>query len=44
MKIPLNPDEKDLVWNLFSKIFKVIDSRTFQQELARNELNNTKNH
>lgn len=44
MKIPLNPDEKDPVWNLFSKILKVIDSRTFQQELARNGLNNIKNH
>ncbi|MBZ9570946.1 transposase [Methanobrevibacter sp. TMH8] len=44
MKIPLNPDKKDQVWNLFSKILKVIDSRTFQQELARNGLNNIKNH
>ncbi len=44
MKISLNPDKKDPVWNLFSKILKVIDSKSFQQELARNGLNNTKNH
>jgi hypothetical protein len=29
---------------LFSKILKVIDSKSFQQELARNGLNNAKNH
>lgn len=44
MKIPLIPDENDPMWNLFSKVIKVIDSRTFQEELARNGLNNIKNH
>jgi hypothetical protein len=42
--IPLNPDEKDPIWILFSKVVKVIDSRSFQQELSKNGLNNTKNY
>jgi len=38
MNIPLNPDSKDPIWTLFGKVIKLIDSRTFQQELARNGL------
>ncbi|MCC7553603.1 MAG: hypothetical protein KO202_03795 [Methanobacteriaceae archaeon] len=38
MKIPLNPDEKDLIWILFGIVIKLIVSRSFQQELARNGL------
>ena len=38
MKIPLIPDVNDPVWNLFGEVIKVIDSRTFQEELARNGL------
>jgi len=38
MKIPLNPDEKDPIWVLFGIVIKLIDSRSFQQELARNGL------
>jgi len=38
MNIPLNPDSKDPVWTLFGKVIKLIDSRNFQQELARNGL------
>jgi len=38
MNIPLNPDSKDPVWTLFGKVIKIIDSRNFQQELARNGL------
>ena len=38
MNIPLNPDSKDPIWNLFGKVIKLIDSRSFQQELARNGL------
>jgi hypothetical protein len=34
MKIPLNPYKKDPIWVLFSKVLKVIDYRTFQEELA----------
>ena len=41
--ISLNPDEKDLIWILFGKVIKVIDSRTFQEELARNGLKKIKN-
>lgn len=44
MKISLNPDEKDPVGDLFSKILKGIDFRTLQQELTRNGLNIIKNH
>ena len=44
MIIPLNPDEKDPIWKLFGKVVKVIDSRSFQQELSRNGLKNIKNH
>jgi len=44
MKIPLIPDENDPMWNLFGKVIKVIDSRTFKEELGRNGLNNPKNH
>jgi len=44
MKIPLIPDENDPMWNLFGKVIKVIDSKTFKEELARNGLNNPKNH
>jgi len=38
MNIPLNPDSKDLIWALFGKVIKLIDSRNFQQELAINRL------
>ena len=38
MNIPLNPDSKDPIWTLFGKVIKLIDSRGFQQELARNGL------
>ncbi|MGL4669165.1 MAG: transposase [Methanobacteriaceae archaeon] len=38
MNIPLNPDKKDPIWTLFSKVLKHIDSRSFQQELARNSV------
>jgi len=38
MNIPLNPDSKDPIWTLFGKVIKLIDSRNFQQELARNKL------
>jgi hypothetical protein len=44
MKIPLSLDEKDPVWVLFSKVVKVVDSRTFQQELSRNRFKKIKNH
>lgn len=42
MNIPLNPDLKDPIWILFSKVIKLIDDRTFQQELARNGFTSTK--
>ena len=38
MNIPLNPDSKDPIWTLFDKVIKLIDSRSFQQKLARNKL------
>ena len=38
MNIPLNPDSKDPIWTLFGKVIKLIDSRSFQQKLARNKL------
>ncbi|MDI6645083.1 MAG: hypothetical protein QME14_08500, partial [Methanobacteriaceae archaeon] len=41
MNIPLNPDSKDPIWTLFGKVIKLIDSRNFQQELARNKLQST---
>ncbi len=41
MNIPLNPDSKDPIWTLFAKVIKLIDSRNFQQELARNGLQST---
>ena len=44
MNIPLNPDSKDPVWTLFGKVIKLIDSRTFQQELARNGLQSIKRY
>jgi hypothetical protein len=44
MNIPLNPDLKDPYWNLFSKVIKLIDSRQFQQELARNNLKTIEKH
>jgi len=44
MKIPLIPDVNDPVWNLFDKVVKVIDSRTFQEELDRNGFKNINNH
>jgi hypothetical protein len=44
MRIPLIPDKYDPIWNLFGKVIKVIDSRTFQEELARNGFKNIKNH
>ncbi|MDR3062630.1 MAG: hypothetical protein LBU40_00635 [Methanobrevibacter sp.] len=44
MKIPMNPDKKDPVWSMFSKILKLIDSRTFQEELARNDFKSIKKH
>jgi len=44
MNIPLNPDLKDPIWILFSKVIKLIDSRTFQQELARNGFTSIKKH
>lgn len=40
----MNPDKKDPVWNLFNKLLKVIDSRTFQEELARNDFTSIKKH
>ena len=40
MKIPLIPDVNDPIWNLFNEVIKVIDSRTFQEELARNSFKN----
>jgi len=43
MIIPLNPDEKDPIWILFGKVIKVIDSRFFQEEQARNGLKSDKN-
>jgi len=43
MIIPLNPDEKDPIWILFSKVIKVIDSKTFREELARNDFKKVKN-
>ena len=44
MNIPLNPDSKDPIWTLFGKVIKLIDSRTFQQELARNGLQSIKRY
>jgi hypothetical protein len=44
MKISLNPDKKDHIWILFGKVLKVIDSRTFQEELARNGLKKIESH
>lgn len=44
MNIPLNPDSKDPIWTLFGKVVKLIDSRNFQQELARNGLQSTKKY
>ena len=44
MKIPLIPDVNDPIWNLFNEVIKVIDSRTFQEELARNGFKNINNH
>ena len=44
MNIPLNPDSKDPVWTLFGKVIKLIDSRTFEQELARNGLQSIDRH
>jgi len=44
MDIPLNPDSKDPVWTLFGKVTKLIDSRIFKQELARNGLVRTKRY
>jgi len=38
MNITLNPDSKDPIWTLFGKVIKLIDSKNFQQELARNGL------
>ena len=35
MKIPLIPDINDPIWGLFGEVVKVIDSRPFQEELAR---------
>ena len=32
------------LWDLFNEVIKVIDSRTFQEELARNGFKNIKNH
>jgi len=44
MNIPLNPDSKDPIWTLFGKVVKLIDSRNFQQELARNGLQSINRH
>lgn len=44
MNIPLNPDSKDPIWTLFGKVIKLIDSRSFQQELARNGLQSIERH
>jgi len=44
MNIPLNPDSKDPIWTLFGKVIKLIDSRNFQQELARNGLQSIKRY
>jgi len=41
---PFNPDSKDPVWTLFGKVIKLIDSRNFQQELARNGLQSIKRY
>jgi len=38
MNMPLNPDSKDPIWTLFGKVIKLMDSRNFQQELARKGL------
>jgi hypothetical protein len=38
MNIPMIPDLKSPTWALFFEVIKLIDSRTFQQELARNGL------
>ncbi len=42
MNIPLTPDSKDPIWTLFGKLNKLIDSRGFQQKLARNGLQSIK--
>ena len=44
MNIPLNPDSKDPIWTLFGKVIKLIDSRSFEQELARNGLRSIKRY
>jgi hypothetical protein len=44
MNIPLNPDSKDPIWTLFGKVIKLIDCRSFQQELARNGLQSIKRY
>lgn len=41
MNLPLIPIEKDPIWTLFSEVLKVIDSRSFQQELSRNSMKDT---
>ncbi|MDR0913399.1 MAG: transposase [Methanobrevibacter sp.] len=38
MMIPLISDEKDTIWYLFGLVIKVIDSRSFQEDLVRNGL------
>ena len=40
----MNPDKKDPVWKLFSKLLKVIDSDSFKEELSRNDLTSIKKH
>ncbi|MDR1819276.1 MAG: hypothetical protein LBR15_03385 [Methanobrevibacter sp.] len=44
MNVPLNLDNTDPILVLFSKVLKVIDSRNFQEELARNGLKKINNH
>jgi len=44
MNVPLNPEKKDPVWGLFGKVLKVIDSKSFKEELARNGLTKIKKH
>jgi hypothetical protein len=43
MNVPLIPYKKDPIWILFAEVIKVIDSISFQQELARNGMNDTNN-
>ena len=35
MNVPIIPDKRNPTWKLYGKVIKLIDSRTFQQKLAR---------